>query len=52
MRNPEKMAKAIVEAVAHFNDPKIVGKVSEGLGEAMKGTEIEKLDKKLQERGV
>ena len=51
-RNPEKMAKAIVEAVAHFNDPKIVGKVSEGLGEAMKGIEIEKLDKKLQERGV
>ena len=50
-RNPEKMAKAIVEAVAHFNDPKIVGKVSEGLGEAMKGIEIEKLDKKLQERG-
>jgi len=51
-RNPEKMAKAIVEAVAHFNDPKIVGKVSEGLGEAMKGIEIEKLDKKLQERGL
>lgn len=51
-RNPEKMAKAIVEAVAHFSDPKIVGKVSEGLGEAMKGLEIEKLDKKLQERGI
>ena len=51
-RNPEKMAKAIVEAVAHFNDPKIVGKVSEGLGEAMKGIEIEKLDKRLQERGL
>jgi len=50
--NPEKRAKAIVEAVAHFNDPKIVGKVSEGLGEAMKGTEIEKLDKRLQERGL
>jgi len=46
------MAKAIVEAVAHFNDPKIVGKVSEGLGEAMKGIEIEKLDKRLQERGL
>ena len=50
--NPGKRAKAIVEAVAHFNDPKIVGKVSEGLGEAMKGTEIEKLDKRLQERGL
>lgn len=50
--NPGKRATSIVEAVAHFNDPKIVGKVSEGLGEAMKGTEIEKLDKKLQERGV
>ncbi|MDI6917483.1 MAG: pyridoxal 5'-phosphate synthase lyase subunit PdxS [Thermoplasmatales archaeon] len=50
--NPEKRAKAIVDAVAHFNDPKIIGKVSSGLGEAMKGLEIEKLDKKLQERGV
>jgi len=50
-QNPEKRAKAIVEAVAHFNDPKIIGKVSSGLGEAMKGTEIEKLEKKLQDRG-
>jgi len=50
--NPGKRATSIVEAVAHFNDPKIVGKVSEGLGEAMKGTEIEKLDKRLQERGL
>ncbi len=51
-QNPEKRARAIVEAVAHFSDPKIIGKVSEGLGEAMKGLEIEKLDKKLQERGL
>jgi len=50
-QNPEKRAKAIVDAVAHFNDPKIIGKVSSGLGEAMKGTEIEKLEKKLQDRG-
>jgi pyridoxal 5'-phosphate synthase pdxS subunit len=49
--NPEKRAKAIVDAVAHFDDPRTVGKSSEGLGEAMKGLEIEKLDKKLQERG-
>src|SRR3989338_9338781 len=33
--NPAQRAKAIVDAVAHFDDPKILAKVSEGLGEAM-----------------
>lgn len=37
---PDKMAKAIVEAVAHFNDPEKIAKASEDLGEAMKGEEI------------
>ncbi|MFH0867938.1 MAG: pyridoxal 5'-phosphate synthase lyase subunit PdxS [Candidatus Woesearchaeota archaeon] len=49
--NPEKTAKAIVEATTHYDDPKIVAKVSEGLGEAMKGLEIEKLELRMQERG-
>ena len=33
--NPEHRAKAMVEAVAHYNDPKKLAEVSENLGEAM-----------------
>ena len=32
---PKKRAKAMVQAVTHFNDPQILAKVSAGLGEAM-----------------
>jgi len=49
--NPAKTAKAIVQATTHFDDPKVLAKVSSGLGEAMKGLEISTLDVKLQERG-
>jgi len=49
--NPEKRAKAVVEATTHFSNPKILAKVSSGLGEAMKGLEISKLETRLQERG-
>ncbi len=49
--NPARMAKAIVEATAHFLEPKILAKVSAGLGEAMKGSDIKELKQKLQERG-
>lgn len=49
--NPEKTAKAIVEATTNYDKPEIVAKVSAGLGEAMKGIEIEKLELKMQERG-
>ena len=35
--NPEGRAKAIVEAVANFNDPKVIARVSEGLGMPMVG---------------
>src|SRR5581483_6699536 len=38
--NPAAYAKAIVQAVTHFNDPKILAEVSKGLGEAMPGLEI------------
>jgi len=47
--NPEKTAKAIVEATTHYDKPDIVAKASQGL-EAMKGLEIEKLELKMQER--
>merc|ERR1711920_934336 len=38
---PAKRAKAIVEAVANYNDPKVLAKVSENLGEAMVGINCE-----------
>ena len=49
--NPPLFAKAIVEATTNFRDPHILAKVSRGLGKAMKGLEIDKLDVKLAERG-
>ena len=38
--NPAARAKAVVEAVTHYQDPAIITKVSKGLGEAMPGIEI------------
>ena len=51
--DPAKRAKAIVEAVTHFDDPKIIAEVSKGLGDAMKGIEIATIspEERLQERG-
>ncbi|HLT69329.1 MAG TPA: pyridoxal 5'-phosphate synthase lyase subunit PdxS [Acidimicrobiales bacterium] len=49
--DPARRAKAIVEATAHYEDPEILAKVSRGLGEAMRGAEIDGLDVRLAERG-
>jgi pyridoxal 5'-phosphate synthase pdxS subunit len=49
--DPVAMARAVVEATANFKDPQIVAKVSRGLGEAMRGAEIEGLETRLAERG-
>jgi pyridoxal 5'-phosphate synthase pdxS subunit len=51
--NPEKRAKAIVEAVAHYDEPDVIAEVSKNLGEAMTGIEISDIpkDQLLQERG-
>ncbi|MFS8483414.1 MAG: pyridoxal 5'-phosphate synthase lyase subunit PdxS, partial [Acidimicrobiia bacterium] len=49
--DPARRAKAIVEATAHYDDPEILAKVSRGLGEAMRGAEIDSLDVRLAERG-
>ena len=38
--NPPARAKAIVEATTHYNNPEIIAKVSEGLGEPMKGLDV------------
>ena len=52
-KNPEKRAKAIVEAVAHFDEPEKIAEVSKNLGDAMVGIEISTIPKEqlLQERG-
>ena len=51
--DPEPRARAIVEAVTNFDDPKVLAEISKGLGEAMKGIEIStiKPEQRLQERG-
>jgi pyridoxal 5'-phosphate synthase pdxS subunit len=49
--DPGPRAKAIVEATTHYRDPGIIAKVSRGLGQPMKGEEIDKLEVKLAERG-
>ena len=51
--NPSERAKSIVKAVTHYNDPKILADVSEGLKAAMKGLDISEIPKeqKFQERG-
>ena len=38
--DPERRAKAIVEATTHFNDPERIAAASEQLGEAMPGIEM------------
>ena len=51
--DPAPRAKAIVEATTHYQDPEILIRVSEQLGEAMPGIEMETLDDNqlLQTRG-
>lgn len=51
--NPEKFAKAIVEATTHYQDYELIASLSKGLGSAMKGLEIAALQpsERMQERG-
>ncbi len=51
--DPEKRGRAIVDAVAHFDDPNVVAEVSKGLGVPMKGTDAKALpiEARLQDRG-
>ncbi|MCK5284102.1 MAG: pyridoxal 5'-phosphate synthase lyase subunit PdxS [Alphaproteobacteria bacterium] len=47
--NPDKFAKAIVKATAHFNDPAIVLEASKELGGvAMRGTEISEIEESMK----
>jgi pyridoxal 5'-phosphate synthase pdxS subunit len=51
--NPEKFAKAIVEATTHYTDFALIAEISKNLGTPMKGIEISKLEtnQRMQERG-
>ncbi|PVH14684.1 pyridoxine biosynthesis protein SNZ1 [Candidozyma duobushaemuli] len=45
-KNPEKLAKAIVDAVTHYNDPAKLLEVSTDLGELMFGVSIDQIANK------
>jgi len=51
--DPEKRAKAIVKAVAYWQDAKVLAEVSAGLGEPMSGIDLRDLapQERLAERG-
>ena len=51
--NPRRMAAAIVEAVAYYDNPKVLARISRGLGEPMRGVDIHELSEGelLQTRG-
>ena len=50
--DPAKRAKAIVEAVKHYDDYEKIAKVSENLGQAMVGINEEEIKTIMSERGV
>lgn len=49
--NPAKRARAIVQAVTNYNDPKILAALSEDLGEAMVGINENEIKLIMEERG-
>jgi len=51
-QHPMKVARAIVEASLHYDQPDVLARVSTGLGEAMRGLEISEIpaEAKLQTR--
>lgn len=51
--NPEKFARAIVEATTHYQDYKLIAELSKNLGIAMHGIEISTIaaGERMQERG-
>ncbi|MGE3174596.1 MAG: pyridoxal 5'-phosphate synthase lyase subunit PdxS [Planctomycetota bacterium] len=52
--NPEKRARAIVRAVTHFEEPRVLVEVSKGLGTPMRGLEVAKMaeHERLANRGI
>jgi pyridoxal 5'-phosphate synthase pdxS subunit len=51
--DPAKRARAIVQAVTHYQDPAVLARVSEDLGDAMPGLDVTKIAPQdlLQTRG-
>lgn len=51
--NPERFARAIVEATTHYQDYKLIAELSKDLGTAMKGIEISTIaaGERMQDRG-
>ena len=49
--NPEKRARAIVLATTYYNDPQKLAEVSEDLGGAMSGINVDEVETKYAERG-
>lgn len=51
--NPEKRARSVVLAAAHYDDPKVLAEISEDLGEPMVGININTLrdEEKMAPRG-
>ena len=49
--NPKKRARAIVQAVTNYDDPKILAELSEDLGEAMVGINEQEIALLMAERG-
>jgi len=49
--DPAKRAAAIVKAVNHYNDPKVIAEISEDLGEAMVGINEQEIELMMAERG-
>lgn len=48
--DPEKRARAIVQAVTHYRDAAVLAKVSEGIGAPMTGINMDELSIKFAER--
>ena len=48
--DPEKRARAIVQAVTHYKDAAVLAKVSEGIGAPMTGINMDELSIKFAER--
>lgn len=49
--DPAKRARAIVQAVSHYNEPAVLAELSEGLGEAMVGISVRDMDDKARYAG-
>jgi len=49
--DPARRAKAVVEAVKNYNNPKLIAEISEDIGEAMVGINEQEIEIMMAERG-